>query len=43
MPDRVGEAMTGDRATVVRVPVDRSGDVGMRKMLDDAARNASAD
>ena len=42
IPDQVGEAMTGDRTTLVSVPVDRSSDVGMRKMLDDAARDALA-
>jgi 2-succinyl-5-enolpyruvyl-6-hydroxy-3-cyclohexene-1-carboxylate synthase len=42
IPDRVGEAMTRDRATLVSVPVDRRGDVRMRKMLDDAARDALA-
>jgi 2-succinyl-5-enolpyruvyl-6-hydroxy-3-cyclohexene-1-carboxylate synthase len=41
--DQVGEALTGDRATLVRVPVDRSSDVRMRKTLDDAAREVSAD
>jgi 2-succinyl-5-enolpyruvyl-6-hydroxy-3-cyclohexene-1-carboxylate synthase len=39
--DRVGEAITGEHATLVRVPVDRSSDVRMRKMLDDAAREVS--
>jgi 2-succinyl-5-enolpyruvyl-6-hydroxy-3-cyclohexene-1-carboxylate synthase len=39
--DRVGEAITGNRATLVRVPVDRSSDVAMRKLLDDAAREVS--
>jgi 2-succinyl-5-enolpyruvyl-6-hydroxy-3-cyclohexene-1-carboxylate synthase len=40
--DRVMEALTSNRATLVRVGVDRGSDVEMRKMLDDAAVEASA-
>jgi hypothetical protein len=40
--DRVTEAITANRATLVRVGVDRGSDVAMRKMLDDAAVEASA-
>lgn len=40
--DRVTEAITGNRATLARVGVDRASDVALRKMLDDAAVQASA-